>query len=48
MQILATTSTETLKLISRLSQKAQNLLENIETELSNNKRKGENYQSILL
>jgi len=41
MQILATTTTETLKLISRLSQKAQTLLENFETELSSNKRKGE-------
>ena len=48
MQILATTTTETLKLISRLSQKAQTLLENFETELSSNKRKGENTHSMLL
>ncbi|ORX87760.1 hypothetical protein BCR32DRAFT_239867 [Anaeromyces robustus] len=42
-QILTTTTTETLKLISRFSLKAQTLFENIETELSNDKRKNENY-----
>ncbi|ORY77846.1 hypothetical protein LY90DRAFT_501162 [Neocallimastix californiae] len=44
-QILTTTTTETLKLISRLSSKAQVLFENIETELSTNKKNNEeNYQ----
>ncbi|ORX46623.1 hypothetical protein BCR36DRAFT_100657 [Piromyces finnis] len=46
-QILTTTTTETLKLISRLSQKAQILFENIETELSTNKKPGDNSQNIV-